>query len=131
MDKLIYCIDIDGTICTMTENHDYHKAMPIQGMITKINKLYDEGHMIKIATARGQGSGIDQTELTKKQLKKWKVKYHELLKKTSADFYVDDKSMVPTDFLLGKDYNICLEGNLEKRGFLPSAVQLLKPPEKS
>ena len=93
MDKLIYCFDVDGTICTMTEDHEYHKAIPIPEMIAKINKLYDAGHTIKIATARGQGSGIDRTELTKKQLKEWGVKYHEFLKKTSADFYIDDKAI--------------------------------------
>ncbi len=128
---MIYCFDVDGTICTMTENHEYYKAIPIPEMVTKINKLYDEGHTIKIATARGQGSGIDQTELTKKQLKEWGIKYHELFKKISADFYVDDKSMTPAEFILGKDYDICLEGALEKRGFSLSAAQLLKPLEKN
>jgi len=128
---MIYCFDVDGTICTMTEDHEYYKAIPIPEMVTKINKLYDEGHTIKISTARGQGSGIDQTDLTKKQLKEWGIKYHKLLKKTSADFYVDDKCMTPAEFILGKDYEVCLEGALERRGLSLSAVQLLKLQEKS
>ena len=66
---MIYCIDVDGTICTLTENHEYYKAKPIPEMVEKINKLYDEGHTIKIATARGQVSGFEFHELTKSQLR--------------------------------------------------------------
>jgi len=74
-------------------------------MNKKINKLYDEGHIIKIFTARGQGSGNDFSKITKKQLKLWGVKYNELLEKPEADFYVDDKAMTPGDFLFfGNNY---------------------------
>jgi len=131
MDKLTYCIDVDGTICTLTEHHEYYNAKPVPEMVTKINKLYDEGHTIKIATARGQNSGFDFIDLTKTQLRVWGIKYHELLEKPSADFYIDDKSMNPGEFILGKDYDVCLEGALERRGFSLSAVQLLKPLEKN
>jgi len=96
---VIYCIDVDGTICTITENQEYHKAKPIPQVIAQINKLYDEGHIIKIATARGQASGLSFEELTKKQLKKWGVKYHEFYSKPSADFYIDDKAMTPWEFI--------------------------------
>ena len=48
---------------------------------------------ITIWTARGSNSGIDWTELTKKQLADWKVDYDELLlKKPAYDLYIDDKS---------------------------------------
>jgi len=124
---MTYCFDVDGTICTITENHEYHKAIPVPQMIKKINKLYDEGHTIKIATARGQVSGEKYHELTSEQLEEWGVKYHELFDKPSADFYIDDKAMTPGDFLLGKDYDIWLSGM--KRGFSQSVVTLLKPPE--
>jgi len=96
---VIYCIDVDGTICTATKNQEYHKAKPIPQVIAQINKLYDEGHIIKIATARGQASGLSFEELTKKQLKKWGVKYHEFYSKPSADFYIDDKAMTPWEFI--------------------------------
>ena len=45
-------------------------------------------------TARGRGSGKDWTELTKEQLEKWGVHYHELepmFHKPTADLFIDDK----------------------------------------
>ena len=66
--KLRLCIDIDGTICS--QEKDYANAKPFKEFIKKINKLYDEGNHIVFHTARGMASGIDHTELTKKQLKK-------------------------------------------------------------
>lgn len=124
---MIYCFDVDGTICTITENHEYHKAIPVPEMVNKINELYDEGHTIKIATARGQTSGKKYHDLTSKQLEEWGVKYHELYDKPSADFYIDDKGMTPGEFLLGKDYDICLTN--QKRGFSQSVVTSLKQPK--
>jgi len=128
---MIYCIDVDGTICTITTNHEYHKAIPVPEVVNKINKLYDEGHFIKIATARGQASGMEYFELTRTQLKEWGVKYHELYTKPNADFYIDDKCLNPGEFILNKDDDICQEGRLKTRGFSESAVQFLKPQEKS
>jgi trehalose-6-phosphatase len=72
-----FCIDIDGTICTTTQNQEYEKAIPYRHMINKINKLYDEGHTIKMLTARGMGSGKDFP---------------------AADYYVDDKCLTPAQF---------------------------------
>ena len=43
----IYCIDIDGTLCTKSED-DYSKAIPFEERISTVNKLYDEGHEIII-----------------------------------------------------------------------------------
>ena len=68
---MIYCIDVDGTICTLTENDAYVDAKPFKDMIKKINRLYDNGHTIKIATARGQVSGHYYLTLTEMQLKVW------------------------------------------------------------
>ena len=53
-----YCVDIDGTICSLTVGRDYHKAMPWWDRIAVINKLYDEGHDITYFTARGMLSLI-------------------------------------------------------------------------
>ena len=98
---MIYCFDVDGTICSLTENHEYYKAKPITEMINKINKLYDEGHTIKIATARGQVSGMAFRKLTKEQLKKWGVKYHSFHVKPAAHFYIDDRALRPDEFIDG------------------------------
>ena len=87
----IYCFDIDETICK-TSNLNYEKSIPYFERINQINKLYDNGYEIKIYTARGSGTGIDWSDLTKKQLKDWGLKYHELhFGKPNADYYIDDK----------------------------------------
>ena len=88
---MIYCIDIDGIICT--QEKDYMMAKPFKRIIKKINKLYDEGHTIKIFTARGSTTGINWKVQTRKQLDVWRLKYHELIFcKPEADIYIDDKN---------------------------------------
>lgn len=88
---MVYCFDIDGTLCTNT-NGDYERAEPYPEVIAQINALYEESHQIKLYTARGSTTGLDWRELTEKQLRSWGVKYHELLfGKPYADVYVDDK----------------------------------------
>ena len=90
---MIYCFDVDGTLCSLTKNSNYIHAQPFKDVIERINHLYEKGDYIKIATARGSVSGIDWTETTQKQLKGWGVKYHELImnQKPNADLYIDDK----------------------------------------
>ncbi|CAB4143456.1 hypothetical protein UFOVP447_152 [uncultured Caudovirales phage] len=94
---MIYIVDIDNTICWTRRNAqgkwDYPNSKPFQYRIDKINELYDEGNTIIYWTARGSGSGIDWTELTKQQLDEWGCKYHEVkLGKPSYDVWVDDKA---------------------------------------
>jgi arabinose-5-phosphate isomerase len=88
-------IDCDETICYYKNTErKYENALPIQKNIEKINRLYEQNHNITIWTARGTVTKIDYTELTEKQLKKWGVKYHNLLLgKPSYDLYIDDKSI--------------------------------------
>lgn len=89
---LIY-VDIDHTICD-TKGTDYAGSTPMMNRIEKINKLYDEGNTIVYWTARGSVTGIDHSELTKKQFKDWGVKYHELkFGKPPYDLFIDDKNI--------------------------------------
>jgi hypothetical protein len=102
-----YIIDIDGTICNIT-NGNYIYAQPLVERINFINNLYDNGHVIWYYTARGMNRFNDNSfkaklkfkRLTKKQLSEWNVKYHKLLLgKPSADYYIDDKAIyLPTFF---------------------------------
>lgn len=105
----VYVIDIDGTICINgdCESCKYEGSIPIKSNIDKINKLYDEGNIIKYFTARGMGRYKDDAQkakdkfynLTKMQLEIWGCKYHELiLGKPSADYYIDDKAIQSNDF---------------------------------
>lgn len=103
----VYCVDIDETICKKSEGGDYELSVPIVSRILQINKLYDEGHIIKYFTARGMGRYNDDAqlakarfcEITELQLKLWGCKYHYLiLGKPSADYYIDDKAIRDNDF---------------------------------
>jgi glycerol-3-phosphate cytidylyltransferase len=102
----IYCFDLDETLCHNSEK-DYLNSTPIVDMIDKVNYLYEQGNTIKIFTARGMGkfSGdVDKVneayyDLTKSQLEKWGVKYHELhLGKQSFDYFIDDKNLTIDQF---------------------------------
>ena len=98
---MIYCIDVDGTICNNTEGN-YPEAVPRPEVISRLNELYDAGHTIVMHTARGGTTGIDWSELTEQQLKTWNVKYHRLvLGKLAADAYIDDKCIHVSDFIEG------------------------------
>lgn len=93
-----YVIDIDGTICSIT-NGAYAEAVPFMDRIARINELFDVGHEILYWTARGGTTGIDWTELTKKQLSDWGVKYTKLkMFKPRYDVWVDDKAFNSEDF---------------------------------
>lgn len=88
---MIYCVDIDGTICR-TIGTDYENAEPVVARIEEINQLFDSGHEIVYFTARGSGSGINYEALTLEQFAKWGVKFTRLqLGKPAADLYIDNK----------------------------------------
>jgi uncharacterized HAD superfamily protein len=96
--KPTYCFDIDGTICTDTKG-EYTRARPHYKAIAKVNRLYRQRHKIILFTARGSLTGIDWRQVTKQQLKKWGVKYHQLLfGKPPADIFIDDKAVSAVDF---------------------------------
>lgn len=99
VDKKIFCFDLDNVICS-TKKKYYLRATPKKKVVKLINKLYEK-NIIKIFTARFMGREneiISRAKkrgynFTKKQLKKWGVKYHYLLMgKPSFDVYVDDKN---------------------------------------
>ena len=99
---MIYCFDIDGTICSITDGN-YEKATPFTDRIKLVNKLYASGNTIIYFTARGSTTGIDWTDLTKKQLKEWGAKYHELhLGKPHYDVYVGDKALNDKAYFIKK-----------------------------
>ena len=101
MIKKIICFDIDGVICKSSKNN-YFKSIPIKKNIKKINQLYNQGHIIKIFTARFMGTTNDDIlkaeklakKITLKSLKKWGVKYHTIFfGKPVYDLFVDDKTL--------------------------------------
>ena len=90
---MIYCFDIDGTLCSKTDGR-YEEAEPYLQRIAVVNALYDMGHTIKLFTARGTVTGIDWRDLTVRQLSDWQVKHHQLLfGKPEADVFIDDRAI--------------------------------------
>ena len=91
---MIYCFDLDGTLCR-TPGNSYKDSTPYKDAVAEVQRLYTEGCIIKIFTARGMSSKIDHTSLTKRQLKSWGVPYHELImnSKPSFDILIDDRAI--------------------------------------
>jgi SAM-dependent methyltransferase len=95
---VIYCFDIDGTLCTNTFG-DYEQAEPFPEVIDRVNLLHAAGNRIVLFTARGTTTGVDWTELTREQLTRWGVEYDELiLGKPQADVYIDDRGLSTTEW---------------------------------
>ena len=112
-------LDFDDTL-SLSMNRDWNNAKPNIKLIEKINKLYFEGWIIDIYTARGSISCSNRKEADFKyrgDIENWlhshDVKYHSLsFDKPLATYYVDDKGVTPEQFL---EIEIkSLEGGLEK-----------------
>ena len=87
-------VDIDETICFYEGERHYPDAVPSYENISKINKLYDEGHEIVYWTARGAVTGLDWFEVTRSQLDAWDCKFHTLSvgDKPHYDLLICDKT---------------------------------------
>jgi hypothetical protein len=113
----VFCFDFDNVICRTKKNY-YKKSTPINKSIKVINKLYENGFVIKIFTARFMGRSNENVKVAKKkaykfsanQLKKWGVKYHYLIfGKPSFDIIIDDKALF---------FNKCWHAFVEKKFLL-------------
>lgn len=101
--KIVF-VDIDETICFYEDKRVYGTAKPAVENIAKINKLYDEGWKVVYWTARGgskksKAEGRCYYDLTKKELKSWGCKFHDLSTgskgkylKPAVDLVIDDKA---------------------------------------
>ena len=98
----IYVFDLDGTLCE-TKGTFYEKSTPIHSRINQVNKLYDDGNIIVVETARGSHSGRNWWYFTVDQLNSWGLKFHTLRTgvKFSGDFFIDDKGVNDKDFFNG------------------------------
>ena len=87
-------VDIDETICFYEGKREYQNAVPHMENISKINRLFDEGHFITYWTARGAISKKNWMELTEKQLSDWGCKHHRLIvgEKPHYDLLICDKT---------------------------------------
>ena len=86
--------DIDGVIACLEPTNNYALSEPNRPMIEAINRLHDAGNTIVLHTARGFATGMDWSELTRRRLDEWGLKYHELyFGKPNADYYIDDRML--------------------------------------
>lgn len=93
-----FCFDIDGTLCT-NSGGDYENAVPFADRIALVNLLAEQGHTIKLFTARGAQSGFDWSSLTARQVESWGLRHHRLLfGKPHADLFIDDKGVEADTF---------------------------------
>ena len=99
--KKIFCFDLDNVLCK-TKGSNYKKSLPLKENIRTVNILSNKGHYIKIFTSRYMGRNKENKNkaikngynFTKKQLKKWGIKYDELIfGKPSYDLFIDDKNL--------------------------------------
>jgi len=119
-----FVFDLDGTICT--QERDYNDARPIASVVEHIRRLHAEGHFIEIFTARGSGTGINWSELTRAQLEEWGVPYNvQHDGKPAADFYVDDRA-VPVRNLERRRALIVAEIGINHNGSLATALDLIE-----
>lgn len=87
-----FSIDIDQTILYTDINYNILEVN--KKLIDLINKLYDEGNEIIVETGRHW----DKLKMTIEQLKD--IKYTTLVMgRTPCDYYVNDKSITPEEFL--------------------------------
>lgn len=96
----IYIFDLDGTLCTYDPAVDVYHAEPLKDRITRVNRLYEQGHTILIDTARGTMTKKEHQDRTEAQLKEWGVKYHKVRTgvKFYGDKYIDDRGINDKDF---------------------------------
>ena len=91
---MIYCFDIDGTICSEDPSNNYNLVQPNPEVIEDINRLYEEGNKIILFTHRYLHQP-NRKVFTKYQLASWNVRYHELIydKKPPYDVLIDSKAI--------------------------------------
>lgn len=94
-----YLFDLDGTLCTHVED-DYMEAKPFKDRIKIVNKLYDAGNRIIIDTGRGSKTGLNWTDCTLRQLRRWGLKHHVLRvgMKPYYDYLIDDRALDLNEF---------------------------------
>lgn len=90
---MIIAVDIDGILTLETEGFGeevYRNRTPLMENIRFINGLYEKGHHIILYSSRYK----EDRQVTVRWLRRYKVKYHELiLGKLQYDFLIDDKAV--------------------------------------
>lgn len=107
-----FIFDIDGTLCPIKKsNENYADLIPYKNMISKLKKYKKEGAKIILFTSRNMNSYNNNLGLINRNtakvlydwLEKWEIPYDEIYYGKPwpgyKGFYVDDRSVRPTEFL--------------------------------
>ena len=86
MKKKIYCFDLDNTLC-VSKNGNYSKSKPKKKAIKILNHLFDNGHIIKIHTARYMGRNNDKIKNRKETYNKISKQLKNLVLNTTNYLY--------------------------------------------
>jgi len=106
MRSKIIAFDLDDVLCSRSSEkgdiEKYSSCLPNKKMIKILNECYANGYKIVIYTARGMTvfkGNVNEIysnlfELTSSQLRKWGIKYHQLIMgKVHFDLFIDDKAI--------------------------------------
>jgi len=115
-------IDFDGTLA-LGDTSDISLMIPNIKLIEHINKMYSEGDIIKIVTARGSKScntleerSLKYNIIIKNWLNKYGVKYNSLsFIKEYGDVYIDDRCFNIKDTIVYSNLNSPFTGNSVRR----------------
>ena len=89
-------VDIDGILTLEKEGHDYAQRTPNLENISLINKLYEQGNIIILWTARFRRD----RRITKHWLSQHAVSYHKLImRKLQYDVLIDDKATLSLNYI--------------------------------
>lgn len=93
--RKVYNIDFDGVLTT---SESYEILTPNNAVINQVRKIYFEGHIIIIWSARLW----ENASLIAAWLIQNNVPFHGImLGKGGTDYYIDDKNVTLTDFIKG------------------------------
>lgn len=94
---MVFAVDIDDTLLYSEYKDGKYAVIGANfSLIEKINSLYKSGHEIILYTGRHW----NHLQITIKQLRMHNVMHHSLvMAKPVGDYYIDDKAILPEDFL--------------------------------
>ena len=104
--------DVDGTLCPIkTNDQDYEDLVPYSCIVNKIKKYHEEGVKIVLFSSRNMNSYNGNLGMINKYtakntmswLDKWEIPYDEIVFGKPwpghKGFYIDDRSVRPSEFL--------------------------------
>lgn len=84
---MVFVVDIDDCLLLYENSREYKDAIPNTKEIKKLNELYRNNTIILHT-----GRNWDKYDMTKKQMKQFGIKHHELVMGKPQGVYIDSDS---------------------------------------